>query len=85
MRLPPVVGELGERDRVESTCREVHAHRHFRLSLRKDVFSDFGRSLLRALAHVDAAFILESDVCDAVAEVHALGAGSAAHRSLTVR
>jgi hypothetical protein len=63
----------------------VNAHRNFGFPLDEDVLRDLRRSLLRALAHVTAVFILVSDVGDAVAEVHALGVGSAAHRALTVR
>jgi hypothetical protein len=85
VRLPPVVGELRERDGIERARGKMHAHRDFGFSLRKDVFSDLSRSLLRALAHVDAALILESDVRNAVAEVHTLGSGFAAHRARTVR
>jgi hypothetical protein len=65
--------------------REVHPHRDFGFSLGENVFSDFGRSLLRALPHVDAAFILELDVRNTVAEVDALGSGSGGIRFRCLR
>jgi hypothetical protein len=72
--LPPIVREFCERDGVERARRKVNAHRHLGFPLREDVLRDLRRSLLRALADVPAVFILVTDVGDAVAEVHALGA-----------
>jgi hypothetical protein len=63
----------------------VYAHRDFGFTLGEDVLSDFRRSLLGAFADVTTVFILVADVGNAVAEIHALVPGSAAHRSLTVR